>query len=114
MIMPRATTVPRTLTTYSCESRSTSSWIRTGGITMPSSEAIWRRIIDTRRTSDPPVRRSTSGTRPKPMPSSSGSIGSSLRTSSRGAAGLSVWVSAGSAAAAAAAATSSGMPLRTE
>ena len=81
MTRPRATSEPRTLKTYSCESRSISSWIRTGGITMPSSPAIWRRIIETRRTSvPPPLRRSTSGTRPKPMPSSSGSIGSSLST----------------------------------
>ena len=48
------------------------------------------------------------------MPSSSGSIGSSLSTSSRGAEGLSASVGAGSAAAAAAAAMSSGMPLRTD
>src|ERR1700716_3497429 len=89
MIEPRATSVPRTLNTYSWESRSISSWMRTGGITMPSSPAIWRRIIDTRRTSDPPVRRSTRGTSPKPMPSSSGSIGSSFMTSSRGEAGAS-------------------------
>ena len=49
MIRPRATSVPRILMTYSCESRSTSSWMRTGGITMPSSPAIWRRIIDDAR-----------------------------------------------------------------
>ena len=113
MIRPRATSEPRTLNTYSCESRSISSWIRTGGITIPSSPAIWRRIIDTRRTSVPPLRRSTSGTRPKPIPSSSGSSGSSLMTVSLETVGA-VSCGAGSAAAAAAsAASASGIPLRT-
>ena len=50
---------------------------------MPSSPAIWRRIIETRWASVPPARRSTSGTSPKPTPSSSASIGSSLSTVSR-------------------------------
>ena len=54
-------------------------------MTMPSSPAIWRRMSEMRRTSVPPEPRSTSGTRPKPMPSSRGSIGSSFITSSRGA-----------------------------
>ena len=45
MMPPRATSVPRTRMTYSCESRPTSSRMRTGGMTMPSSDAIWRRIV---------------------------------------------------------------------
>ena len=48
MTPPRATSVPRTRMTYSCESSPTSSRMRTGGMTMPSSEAIWRRIVPTR------------------------------------------------------------------
>ena len=55
MMPPRATSVPRTRMTYSCESSATSSRMRTGGMTMPSSEAIWRRIVPTRASSVPPA-----------------------------------------------------------
>ncbi len=55
MMPPRATSVPRTRMTYSCESSATSSRMRTGGMTMPSSEAIWRRIVPTRCSSVPPA-----------------------------------------------------------
>ena len=61
---PRATSVPRTRMTYSCESRPTSSRMRTGGMTMPSSEAIWRRIVPTRaqqRAAAPAGRRAGPG-----------------------------------------------------
>ncbi len=44
MIRARATSEPRTLSTYSWDSRPSSSWMRTAGITIPSSPAIWRRI----------------------------------------------------------------------
>ena len=40
---------------------------------VPTSAAIWRRTALTRCSSDPPALPSTSGTRPKPMHSSSGS-----------------------------------------
>ncbi len=40
MIRPLVTSEPRTLTTYSCDSIPSSSWMRTGGMTMPSSPAI--------------------------------------------------------------------------
>ena len=85
MIPPRATSVPRTRMTYSCESSATSSRIRTGGMTMPISEAIWRRIVPTRASSVPPDCWSTSGTRPKPIASSSGSSASASSAASRGA-----------------------------
>ena len=86
MMPPRATSVPRTRMTYSCESRPTSSRMRTGGMTMPSSEAIWRRIVPTRCSSVPPAFWSTIGTRPKPIASSSGSSASASSAASRGAA----------------------------
>ena len=82
----RATSLPRTLRAYSCESSVTSSWMRTGAITMPSSAAIWRRTTPTRASSVPPACWSTSGTRPKPIVSSSGSIGERLERGVAGAA----------------------------
>ena len=84
MMPPRATSVPRTRMTYSCESSATSSRMRTAGMTMPSSDAIWRRIVATRASSVPPACLSTSGTRPKPMASSSGSSASASSAASRG------------------------------
>ena len=73
MVRPRVTSEPRILTTYSCDSIPSSSWIRTRGITIPSSPAIWRRTMLTRRSSDcPPEPPSTSGTRPKPIASEAG------------------------------------------
>ena len=45
MIRPRVTSDPRILITYSCDSMPSSSWMRTRGITIPSSLAIWRRTI---------------------------------------------------------------------
>ena len=62
-----------------------SSRMRTGGMTMPSSEAIWRRIVPTRASSVPPACWSTIGTRPKPMASSSGSSASASSAASLGA-----------------------------
>ena len=60
--------------------------MRTGGMTMPSSAAIWRRIAPTRREQRAARRRwSTSGTRPKPIASSSGSSASASSAASRGA-----------------------------
>jgi hypothetical protein len=41
--------------------------MRTAGITIPSSPAIWRRIAETRRRRFPPEEPSTSGTSPKPL-----------------------------------------------
>ena len=52
MMRPRVTSEPRTLSTYSWDSMPSSSWMRTAGITTPSSPAIWRRIMLTRRSSD--------------------------------------------------------------
>jgi hypothetical protein len=57
-------------------------------MTMPSSAAIWRRIVFTRASRVPPVPRCgsswTSGTRPKPIASSSGSSASASSAASRG------------------------------
>ena len=54
MIEPRATSLPRTFITYSCEPSATSSWMRTGGMTAPRSAATWRRTAPTRASSEPP------------------------------------------------------------
>ena len=70
--------VPRTFITYSCEPSATSSWMRTGGMIVPRSAATWRRTAPTRASSEPPAPPSTSGTRPKPIDSSSGVDGQRL------------------------------------
>ncbi len=61
-----------------------SSWMRTGEMTIPSSPAIWRRTTPTRASSEPPAALSASGTRPKPIASSSGSIASAPTAASLG------------------------------
>ena len=109
MIRPRVTSEPRTLTTYSCDSMPSSSWMRTGGITIPRSPAIWRRIMLTRRSSEPPEPPSTSGTRPKPIASSSASTPTSDIGSSP-AFGSAAWAAL---RAATSASVAPGMPLRT-
>ena len=82
MMRPRATSEPRTFSRYSCESMPISSWMRTAGITIPRSPAIWRRIMLTRRSRAPLELSSTSGTRPKPTASSSASTESRCIASS--------------------------------
>ena len=78
MNVPRPTSTPRARKTYSCESRPdlvVDPHRRDHDAELAGDLAADRGHP---RTSVPPPRRSTSGTRPKPTPSSSGSSGSSL------------------------------------
>ncbi len=110
MSRERATSEPRTLMTYSCESSAMSSWMRTGEMTIPSSPAIWRRTTPTRASSDPPAALSASGTRPKPIASSSGSIASAPTAASLGE-GSCGWGVSRSSWSASAASARVGLPL---
>ena len=114
MMRPRVTSVPRTLSTYSWDSMPSSSWMRTGGITMPELAGdLAADQADAAQQRAAAAAPSTSGTRPKPIAELERVDRESLDgllARSAGSAGL---CAAGSAAAAAAASSSSGMPLRT-